>query len=104
MEKKVIPSLNADRRKLSRIDIIAATVFTIVVLVLTVWILKIDSSLNTVRAMQTVVLSSNQENTKSSCLIQSEVKKMREEVEKIYWLVLKETQRDSNCNGGNPSK
>ncbi len=96
--------LNSDRRKFSLIDIIAATVFMLVVLALTVWIFKIDSSLNTVRAMQTVVLSSNQENSKASCLVQNEMVKVRQEVEKIYWLVLNETQKDPNCNGRSPSQ
>jgi len=96
--------LKADRRKFSIIDIIAGTVFVLVILSLTLWIFKIDTSLNTVKTMQNVVLDSNQKSTKACNLVQTEMEKMRGEVTKIYWLVLKATQREQTTNGGDSSR
>lgn len=96
--------LKADRRKFSIIDIAAATIFMLVILALTLWIFKIDTSLNTVKTMQGVVLESNQKSTKACNLVQVEMEKMRGEITKIYWLVLKATQRRQAADGGDPSR
>lgn len=96
--------LKADRRKFSLIDIVAGTVFILVVLALTLWIFRIDTSLSTVKTMQGVVLESNQKSTKACNLVQTEMEKVRREVEKIYWLVLEATKRERNIDGGDSSR
>lgn len=81
--------LNKDRRQFSVIDITASTIFILVILFLTLWIFKIDSSLSTVKTMQTIVLTSNQKSTKACNLAIEEMEKVHSELRKIYWLVFK---------------